>query len=63
VSMGDAHSPTRLSRPLRGRFATAKQKVRTDMDCLINEGICGIIILVNDIIILVNEVKRSDMCL
>jgi hypothetical protein len=30
---------------------------------LINEGICGIIILVNSIIILINEVKRSDMCL
>jgi hypothetical protein len=48
VSMGDAHSPTRLSRPLRGRFASAKQKVRTDMDHLINKGICDIIILINE---------------
>lgn len=48
MSMGDAHSPIRLSRPLWGRFALAKQKVRTNMDSLIDKEIYGIIMLINE---------------
>lgn len=48
MSMGDAHSPTRLSRPPWGRFASAKQKVRTNMDSLINKAIYDIIRLINE---------------